>query len=230
MNQADFERIDWGLLEYGRALEEMRARHAARVAGQVRDAIICVEHPPVFTLGKRGTLDNILVGEDELARLGFSLHWVERGGDVTYHGPGQAVVYPVIDLRSRRMGVRALVEAVMEAICQVAQSYGLPAQSDSKRPGVWVEGKKLAAVGMAITEKVSMHGLAMNVNTNLDHFKMINACGLSVEPTSLKAELGSELDMAEVFDRLYAALAANFAAAQGTLMVEPAPSEQRAAR
>lgn len=219
MNDNDYniERLDWGVRDYLRSLEAMRQRHAARAAGQVADAIICVEHPKVFTLGKRGGREHILLGDEELAREGFSVYHVERGGDVTYHGPGQAVVYPVIDLRARRMGVRALVEAVAGAICQVTAEYGLTAAWDDERPGVWTHGRKIAAVGLAIPQRVSMHGLAFNVCPDLGHYRLIEACGLSAESTSLCQELGRPVSVTEVHDRLFAALCRQLALAAGSL-------------
>lgn len=201
-----FERIDWGLLDYAQALTRMRRRHAQRVAGRVGDAIICVQHPRVYTLGKNGRRANILLSDQELETRGFQVHWVERGGDVTYHGPGQAVVYPVIDLRALGLGVRALVEAVEQAVCRVVGLYGVKAQGDPGRPGAWVAGRKIAAIGMAISQRVTMHGLALNVNTELSDFSFIKACGLEAKATSLAHELGRRLDMKRIFDQLYQAL------------------------
>lgn len=217
-----FQRVDWGLMDYAEALQAMRDRHADRVAGRVDDAIICVEHPRVFTLGKHGRRDNIMLDEVELADLGFRVYEVERGGDVTYHGPGQAVIYPVIDLKSRRIGVRALVEAVSDAVCQVAHSFGVEAYGDPGRPGAWVEGKKLAAIGLAVPSKVTMHGVALNVNTDLSDFDHIRACGLDAQPTSLAAELGRPVPMTEAFDRLYQSLVEHFSAAEGSFRPEAA--------
>ncbi|MCB2188119.1 MAG: lipoyl(octanoyl) transferase LipB [Deltaproteobacteria bacterium] len=207
MDNHGFEKLVWGKMDYQEALLGMRARHAARVAGECPDALILVEHPPVFTCGKAGGRDNVVLTDEELARDGFGLFHVERAGDVTYHGPGQAIVYPVVDLRARRLGVRGLLEAVAGSISEVVASYGVTAAWDDKNPGVWTsEGRKIAAVGLAIPEKVSMHGLALNVNTNLDHFRLIRACGLEAESTSLARELGRPVDLAEVQERLFASL------------------------
>jgi len=206
------ERIDWGLVDYAEALERMRRRHQERVAGRVGDAVICVEHPRVYTLGKHGQRENILLSDGELARRGFRVHWVERGGDVTYHGPGQAVVYPVIDLRSLGLGVRALVAAVEQAVCRVVGLYGVKAQGDPERPGAWVAGRKIAAIGMAVPRRVTMHGVALNVNTDLEDFSFIKACGLEAKATSLARELGRLLDMKKVFGQLYQALGQTLAA------------------
>lgn len=193
-------------MDYLPALERMRQRHADRVAGRVADALICVEHPPTFTLGKHGQRDNVLLSDPELAASGFELHWVERGGDVTYHGPGQAVIYPVVDLRARGMGVRALVEAVQAACLAAAASFGVAAERDPDKPGAWVAGRKLAAIGLAVPEKVTMHGLAFNVSTRLEDFDHIRACGLDAHPTSLEVELGRPVEMDQVFKQLCAEL------------------------
>lgn len=211
-----YHRINWGVRDYPLALQGMRRRHADRVAGRVPDAMICVEHPRVFTLGKHAVRSNILLGEDELAERGFAVYEVERGGDVTYHGPGQAVVYPVIDLKARRIGVHALVEAVVDAVCDTAQAFGVEAYGDPGRPGAWVEGKKLAAIGLAVPQKVTMHGLALNVNTRLEDFEHIRACGLDAQPTSLAVELGREVPMDEVFDSLFLNLVEHLSAAEGS--------------
>lgn len=215
MNQ--IQRINWGLLDYAESLERMRQRHADRVADEVGDAIICVEHPRVFTLGKQGGRDNILLTDQELEEKGFSVYHVERGGDVTYHGPGQAVVYPVIDLRHLKIGVKALVEAVAGCIVDTAAHYGLESHYDPDNPGVWVSGRKLAAIGMAVPKKVSMHGLAMNVTTNLDDFALIRACGHEYPPTSLAQETGYSLDMDQVHTLLYQFLSQRLLDARGTL-------------
>lgn len=209
--------IQWGRLDYLPALAGMRQYHARRVAGQVPDALICVEHPAVFTLGKHGRRENVLLSDAELATLGFGLHFVERGGDVTYHGPGQAVVYPVVDLKARGLGVRALVEAVQGACLATARAYGVAAELDPDKPGAWVRGRKLAAVGLAVPQKVSMHGLAFNVNTRLEDFQYIRACGLDAPPTSLMAELGRPLDLVEAHARICAELSVRLTAeaAQG---------------
>ena len=202
----DLHILSWGRMDYLLALERMRRRHADRVAGQVADALICVEHPPTFTLGKHGKRDNVLLGDAELAAAGFGLHWVERGGDVTYHGPGQAVIYPVVDLRARGLGVRTLVDAVQEACLATATAFGVAAVLDPERPGAWVAGRKLAAIGLAVPEKVTMHGLALNVSTRLEDFDHIRACGLDAHPTSLEAELGHPVEIDLVFKQLCAEL------------------------
>ena len=217
MDTGRLERIDWGTMEYGRALELMRRRHAQRVAGRVGDAIICVEHPRVFTLGRDAHRENILLSDQQMRRLGFEAYHIERRGDVFYHGPGMATVYLVVDLRARRIAVRALVDAVEDALVEVCRSFGVPARGDPASRGAWLGERKVGAIGMAIRHKVTLHGAAINVNTDLDDYRYLRPCGLEAPPTSLAHYLGRRLDMAEVFDRLYHSLARNLRAAQDTL-------------
>lgn len=215
--QYKFERLDWGVLDYKLSLERMRKRHQQRATDLVEDAIICVQHPRVFTLGKSGHEVNILIGPQELKRRGISVYHVERGGDITYHGPGQAVVYIVMDIARRRMGVRSMVDAVVGAVCQVTASYGIEAQGDRKNPGAWVNGRKIAAVGMAISKKITLHGLALNVNTDLADFDLIRGCGLEAKATSIEQETGKKVKIGQVFDRLYSQLQYKLEEAGNTL-------------
>ncbi|MCF8032029.1 MAG: lipoyl(octanoyl) transferase LipB [Desulfarculaceae bacterium] len=188
---------------YPEALERMRRQHAERAQGRGRDAVICCEHPPVFTLGRHAEPGHVLLPPEELAAKGFAMHQVERGGQVTYHGPGQAVVYLIIDLKARGLGVRRLVEGITQAICRSAARFGVRAAGDPDRPGAWVQGRKLAAIGLAIQRGVTMHGLALNVSTDLSRFKYIRPCGLDAPITSLSAETGLVPELPRVYDSLY---------------------------
>ena len=203
MSALPYEKLDWGLVPYHEALERMRALHEARVQGHAADSMICCEHPPVFTLGRHADPGHVLLPQAELEAKGFSLHNVERGGQVTYHGPGQAVVYLIIDLKQRGLGVRPLVEGVTRAICAAAAEFGVRAAGDPERPGAWVQGRKLAAIGLAVRQGVTLHGLAMNVSTDLSHFQYIRPCGLEAPITSLAQETGVETPMDRVYDALY---------------------------
>jgi lipoate-protein ligase B len=207
MSSRELQRREWGLLDYGLALGRLRRRHALRVAGRVPDALILVEHPPVLTQGRHGQAGNVLASPGELSARGVELYQVERGGDVTYHGPGQAVVYPVLHLAQRGLGVKALVEALLAAARETAAYHGVTARPDPQRPGLWVEGRKLAAVGLAVKERVSLHGLALNVDPSLEDFGLIRGCGLAARPTSLARELGRPLPCGPVGRHLLEALA-----------------------
>lgn len=207
MANVEFKRINWGLIPYPQALERMRRLHAARAQGKGRDMLICCEHPHVLTLGRHAEPGHILLNKEELAAKGMSVFKVERGGQVTYHGPGQAVVYLVVALLRRKLAVRRLVEGITQAVCSAAADFGVKACGDPERPGAWVGGRKLAAIGLAVRQGVTMHGLAMNVSTNLSYFSYIKACGLDVATTSLDRESGGHAPtMAQAHDALCAHL------------------------
>jgi lipoyl(octanoyl) transferase len=160
-----------------------------------------VEHPPVLTLGRRAAVENIVVPRETLAKEGVSIYEVSRGGDVTYHGPGQIVGYPVFDLTNFGKDIRLFVSNIVDAFIRILDiEYGICAGSDvSKYTGVWVGNEKITAIGIAVKRWVSMHGFAFNVKTNLEHFKWIVPCGLSDRGvTSLEKLLGRDVDFEEV--------------------------------
>ncbi len=192
--------LQWGLLDFDTAHQRMRQQVEARIAGQVDDAVIWVEHPHVITWGRRHVPGLIVATPERLAALGVIVRRTERGGLVTYHGPGQLVVYPVVHLPSRGLGVRQFVGLLEETTMAVAERFGVPALCQPGRPGVWtVAGAKLASVGVAVRRGVSFHGLALNVTTDLRFFALIDPCGLGgVRMTSLSEELGRPVSLAEV--------------------------------
>jgi lipoate-protein ligase B len=204
--------LDLPLLEYAAALNLQRAAVAARKSGRLdRDLVILMEHPPVFTLGRRGGLQNLRVPEDLLRQKGISIVAVERGGDITYHGPGQLVVYPLIDLTAARIKVVTLVEALEQAMVRTAAQCGLQARGDAVHRGAWVGRRKLGSVGITIRRGISFHGLALNVSTDLSPFAWINPCGIQAcEMTSLSRETGTAVDMSTVRRRMVAHLGALF--------------------
>jgi len=154
-------------------------------------------------LGRRGSTSNILSSSEQLASQGIKVRQVERGGDVTYHGPGQLVGYPVIDLAARKIGVRQFVDLLEETIILTLADFGLRAGRLSQHRGVWVENRKVAALGVAIKRWVSFHGFALNVSPNLDHYCHINPCELQHEQvTSMARLLGKAPSMAEVTKKL----------------------------
>lgn len=172
----------------------------AKVAGiLLENVVLTVEHEPVFTLGRRGNRAHLHVSEAFLEQKGIPLIQVERGGDVTYHGPGQAVAYPIVDLRSIRLRVVEFVEHLEEVMIGVAGDYGIRATRNDLNRGIWVGPKKLGSIGIAVRHGTTFHGLALNVNNSLEPFSWINPCGLEgVGMTSLSELLGRELDMEEV--------------------------------
>lgn len=174
-----------------------------RQAHRIPDTLLLVEHEPVITLGRRGNTANILSSPEQLASQGIKIHRVERGGDVTYHGPGQLVGYPVIDLAERKIGVRQFVDLLEETIILTLAEFDIHAGRESQHRGVWVEDLKIAALGVAVKRWVSFHGFALNVSPNLDHFCHINPCELGHEQvTSMASLLGKAPSMAGVTHKL----------------------------
>lgn len=191
-----------GRMEYAAAWELQR-----RLADDVRhggpEHLILLEHPPTYTLGARAREAHLLVSEASLRALGAQVFRVDRGGDVTYHGPGQLVGYPILHVRARGLGPVAYVRLLEETIIGALRAYDVVAGRVEGYPGVWVDGAKIAAIGVRISGGVSMHGFALNVNTDLSFFERIVPCGLTGAPvTSLQAVLGRAVDLDEVADRI----------------------------
>ncbi len=166
-----------------------------------REFILLVEHNPVITLGRHAKPENILFREEELALRGIEMHRIERGGDVTYHGPGQLVAYPILNLEAHKMGVRDYVEMLEEVVIRTLSEFGLKGERVAGTSGVWIDAgtereRKICALGVKCSRYITMHGLALNVNTDLNGFRMINPCGfLDKGVTSMAAELHKEVDI-----------------------------------
>lgn len=195
-----------GRMEYLAALELQERLLGERASGNVGDTLVLVEHPPVLTLGRRGDPANILLNRESLAALGVGVHEVNRGGDVTYHGPGQVVGYPVMDLRPREGDAKGFVHDVEEVFIRLLdREFGIPARrEEGKFTGVWVGDEKIVAIGIAVRNLVTMHGFAFNVNVDLSHFGWINPCGITDRGvTSLKKLLGRTVDF-EMANRMVA--------------------------
>jgi lipoate-protein ligase B len=185
--------------------------------GQGADRLLLVEHDPVLTLGRRAQASHVLVGRDALQTKGIAVHEVERAGDVTYHGPGQLVVYPVIDLHRFRKDVRWFSCCLLTAVQAAVESYGIETHLRfGRETGVWTGPEsaargKIAALGVRIERWITFHGAALNVSTDLTHFDLIVPCGLDgVRVVSLESELGHPVDLAEAKDRLLSSFAAAF--------------------
>lgn len=208
--------IDLGLIDYREAWTLQEKLVAARVGERLeRDVVLFLEHPSVFTLGRRGGMDNLLVAENFLKNAGMPVIQVERGGFITYHGPGQIVAYPIINLHTRRIGVKDFVAALEEAMLRTAEVWSIEAARNPINSGVWVGPNKMGSIGIALRRGVSFHGLAFNVNLDLTPFSWIRPCGLQgVGMTSMAKELGREVSMTEVRrvlqDQLAAALGLSF--------------------
>ena len=195
--------VNLGYANYLEVLDLQRQLVKLRQGQRIPDTLLLVEHEPVITLGRRGSTSNILSSFEQLASQGINVHQVERGGDVTYHGPGQLVGYPVMDLAERKIRVRQFVDLLEETIILTLADFGIHAGRQSQHRGVWVEDHKVAALGVAIKRWVSFHGFALNVFPNLDHYCHINPCELHHEQvTSMARLLGKPPDMAVVTQKL----------------------------
>ena len=180
-----------GRVEYGRALELQRELWRLRVEDKIPDTLALLEHDPVITLGRSAKASNLLASEAELARRGVALHRIERGGDVTFHGPGQLVGYPVFKLEQELASVRGFVERLEAALCIALGELGVRAGLRPGHIGVWCEERKIASIGIAVKRRVVFHGFALNVSVDLDWFRLINPCGMpGVVMTSVSREGG----------------------------------------
>lgn len=181
---------------YDLQLSVVKARHAGRIDS---DVVVMLEHAPVFTLGRRGGMENLLVSTAYLEARSIQLVSVERGGDITYHGPGQLVVYVLMDIKGRRMGVSDFVTRLENAMVTTAAHWGVAATGDDANRGAWVDGRKLGSVGITVRRGITFHGLALNVSTDLEPFQMINPCGIKAcSMTTLVREAGNAIEMAMV--------------------------------
>ena len=186
-----------GRVDYGRALEIQRQAAADRKLGLTPDQLLLVEHPHVITLGRNGRMENLLASGEILERAGIAFYPTDRGGDVTYHGPGQLVGYPILDLREWKRDVGAYVRAIEQCIIDTLAEYGIAAGRIPKLTGVWVDDRKIAAIGVHLSRWVTSHGFALNVNTDLSYFQYIVPCGLTKPVTSMAA-LGVRASLEEV--------------------------------
>jgi lipoate-protein ligase B len=203
MTNGDGWIVNLGHSKYLEVLDLQRRLVELRQGNFVPDTLLLVEHEPVITLGRRGSRANILSTSVELASEGIQVHPVERGGDVTYHGPGQLVVYPIVHLSQRKLSVRRFVDLLEETIIQVLDDFGIQASRDPQHRGVWVSHLKVAALGVAIRRWVSFHGISLNVSPNMDHFCHINPCELrSEQVTSMAKLLGETPSMEEVIKKV----------------------------
>ncbi len=214
---------DCGRLDYARALELQRELVEKRKRGEIPDQLLMVEHPHVITLGRNGKMNNLLASEDLLRRAGITFFPTDRGGDITYHGPGQLVGYPIFDLREWKRDVVAYVRGVEQALIDTLADYGIEGGREQGMTGVWVAGRKIAAIGVHISRWVTSHGFALNVTTDLQYFQYIVPCGLSKPVTSM-AECGATPDRAE----LIGAVARHFGTVFENEIVEPATRSEEA--
>jgi len=191
--------LDLGKKDYKEVWDLQKVAHQKRVDKKIPNTLILVEHNPVITMGKSGKQSNVLFPVGLLETKGVQYYEIERGGDVTYHGPGQLVGYPIFDVKDGLAGVKPFIRGIEEAIIATLNDFGIIGQRKEKMIGVWTEKGKICSIGVAVKRWVSFHGFALNVNTDLSYFDLIVPCGLkNVEMTSMQQILGKEISMQEV--------------------------------
>ena len=164
-----------------------------------RDIVLFLEHKPVFTLGRRGGIENLKVSEHFLEKLNIPIIQAERGGDITFHGPGQLIVYPIVDLNKAKMPILEYINGLEKVMVRVANDWGIEAEQNTVNRGIWVGNNKLGSIGISVQSDISFHGFALNVNTWLAPFDWINPCGLqNIRMTSMKQELSQKVPMRRV--------------------------------
>jgi lipoyl(octanoyl) transferase len=202
--------IDIGTTDYAFAWELQKTLHKARIEGKIPDTILLTEHKNTYTIGKSGGDDHLLASEEELRRNDVALFKIDRGGDITYHGPGQIVCYPIIDLNGYFLDVHRYLRELEEVVIRSLKVYGIEAHREPDYTGVWVGGEKICAIGVKISRWVTMHGFAFNVDTDLSYFGRIIPCGIFHKGvTSLSQLLGRHIELAavkEVITREFAAV------------------------
>jgi lipoyl(octanoyl) transferase len=188
--------LDLGVTDYMDALDIQKKIHQLRVDRRIEDTLILTQHKPVITLGKTADDSNILLGKEALEQKGVRVYSVNRGGDVTFHGPGQLVGYPILHLRESGLGVRDYLSMLLDVfVTLLRESYGLDAHKEfGAYTGVWIEKRKITAIGIQVLSQVTLHGFAYNVSTDLSYFSWIHPCGLMDRfATSLEKEMGEKI-------------------------------------
>jgi len=206
----NLEVLDWGCLEYGEAFLRQKALVRELISGYAPDRLVFVEHPPVVTIGRSGSREDLRVSKELLHSMGVSFFRTDRGGMATFHGPGQLVAYPIIKLIKKDLHL--YLRTLLNTVATLLGEYGLVPEFKKGEPGVWVNSGKIASVGIAVRKWVTYHGVALNVNTDLKAFNMIVPCGHREEKmTSMEQELGFSLNMAEVKKKFTEAFGKAFA-------------------
>jgi len=191
--------IDLGRRDYKEVWDVQKALHEKRVAGIIHDTVLLVEHDHVITMGKSGKDRNVLVPVKLLAEKGVAYYEIERGGDVTYHGPGQLVGYPIFNIKDHLIGIKPFIQKLQSTVIRALEQSNIEAHVREKMIGVWTPQGKICSIGVAVKRWVSFHGFALNVNTDLTYFNLINPCGMhDVSMTSMHAIKHQAIDMREV--------------------------------
>jgi len=209
----NFKVYKLGLVPYDKAIEIQLDLLERRKKDEIEDTLLLLEHPPTFTIGRRGNMGNLLAAEEALKKEGISLEVISRGGDITFHGPGQLVGYPIVDLSDMGRDVHKYLRALEEVIIQALLDCGIKARRIEGITGVWVKWHKIASIGVGVKRWVTYHGFALNVNTDLSYFDKIVPCGIpDVQMTSVQRWLArrEEIDMADVEDAVVRAFSKVF--------------------
>lgn len=203
--------IQLGCCGYQEAFRLQKLLLSRRIARKIPDTLLLLQHPPVYTIGRRGASKNILAGAEVLAREGIQVFETDRGGDITYHGPGQIVGYPILDLNQHGRDVHRVIDLYEEVVINLLKGYGIEGYRLPGHPGVWSGGEKICAIGIGVSNWVAFHGFALNVNINLEHFSFIIPCGIAGRGvTSMEKILGykveesaASVELAGIFGRVF---------------------------
>ncbi len=220
--QSTFRKLayaDLGLIDYAEAWELQKRLHAKRLRNEIPDTLLLLEHPHVYTLGKAADKNNLIAETRFIKEHGISVYETDRGGDVTYHGPGQIVGYAILNLAEWKKDAHEYLRAIEETVMKTCAEYGTETTRHPKYTGVWAGENKICAIGVKISRWITMHGFALNVSTNLEIFEGIIPCGIREKGvTSLERETGKNLSLADVKKTLLK----NFAETFGYEKIEPA--------
>ena len=190
----------YGLVPYEKSMELQRKVHGSVTKG-APDHLLLFQHNHVFTMGRTANSDDILIGASVLKKLGIAVHITDRGGEVTYHGPGQLIGYPILNLRRHKLGPLNYLEILKNSLSMILTNNGIKSKSQDLPTGIWVGNSKIASIGIKVSRGVTLHGFALNVNTDLDYFNYIVPCGMpNAESTSMEKELGHSLCLKKIAD------------------------------
>ena len=202
-NRKVYDAVYLGLVPYELALKLQQSLVKARAQDSFPDVLLLLQHPPVFTIGRFRGEEDIIAPPEKLQQEGIAVFHTTRGGGITYHGPGQLVGYPILNLQENGLGVREYIWKLEEVIIKLLLALGIQGHRVAKYPGVWVDGKKVCAIGVHVGHHITMHGFALNVNTNLQHFEYINPCGIRGNVmTSLSELLGYPIEVEAITEAL----------------------------
>jgi len=190
---------DLGLVDYQEAWEIQKSLFEKRLNNEIPDTLLLLEHPHTYTLGKSANKENLISDDDYLKEKGIAVYDIDRGGDITYHGPGQIVGYIIFDLKNWKQDTNLFLRSIEEVIIKTCSDYGLQTSRMEKHTGVWIDDRKICAIGIKVSRWITMHGFALNVNTDLDLFNGIIPCGITDKGvTSLQKELDKKFVIKEV--------------------------------